>query len=87
MGADLWCPYCHSYTGRIRDDGEFWCPECGGSGWLYYPAVEHGDPQPAEWSPCSLCNPRGENPPWYEGKRVTETASGTASAEDSPIPF
>jgi len=37
--ADLWCPYCHAYAGRIRADGEFWCPECGRAAQIDYGAV------------------------------------------------
>jgi len=37
--ADLWCPYCHAYTGRIRDNGEFWCPACGRAAQIDYDAV------------------------------------------------
>ena len=48
------------------------CLECGGSGWLYYPAVEYGDPQPAEWQPCPRCNREALDPPWYEPERSDE---------------
>ena len=37
--SDLYCPYCHAYAGRIRDDGEFECAECGRIAQIDYGSV------------------------------------------------
>ena len=39
------------------------CSECYGLGWIYLPAVEHGDRVPADYAPCK-CNPRALGDPW-----------------------
>ncbi len=41
------------------------CPcggDCGGSGWEWVPAIDHGEPQPGDYVPCA-CNPAGRGQP------------------------
>lgn len=72
------------------------CPlggDCGGTGWVYVPARDVGEPEPAHYEPCR-CNPGRLGDPWFgvgaddvRAERAPRPVVAARVDDVAPIPF